>query len=78
MSRPKPTTASGTVPEEDVRAFLRERDLEAEWNAWRARREAAIEPPEGAGIDFAPDMRDRRKGDRRDNPGRRSSDRGGA
>jgi hypothetical protein len=52
---------------EEMEEFARRHDLESEWRAFCRERDLRIhEPaPEGAGIDYAPDMRDRRKGARR-------------
>lgn len=61
----------GRPPEErlveEMEEFARRHGLEAEWRAFCRERDLRIhEPaPEGAGIDYGPDMRNRRKGARR-------------
>lgn len=51
----------------EIDAFVRRHGLAGEWERWQEERlgEAHEPTPPGGGIDFAPDARERRKGDRR-------------
>lgn len=69
MSNLQPSSYRSPL-ERSIEEFAARHGLADEWRRWRA--EHPVEPP-GAGIDFAADMRDRRKGERRQGGDRRSS-----
>ncbi len=62
---------------ESVEAFVAEHGLAAEWRAWQETHPLQHPEPPGSGIDFAADMRDQAKGDRRAGERRRGERRQG-